>query len=108
MGRGTYNGGGTIVGFRSGWFGKSPAGKKIKPKGVLTNKQSLKKAAQREAIFAAEEARREKLEKASEARKAARAATFPDPHEVSKVVHRQRAAAARMRKIVVERRRLSD
>lgn len=107
MGRGTYNGGGTVVGFRSGWFGNSPTGKKTKPKGVLTNKQSLK-AAQREAVVVAEKARREKLEKASEARKAARAATPPDPEAINKVAHRQQAAAARMRKIVVERRKLSD
>lgn len=106
MGRGTYNGGGTIVGFRSGWFGNSPAGKKAKTKGVLTKKQSPKKAAQRESMAAAEKARREKLEKASEARKAARAATQPDPEAISKVAHRQQVAAARMRKIVVERRKL--
>lgn len=113
MGRGTYNGGSTVVGFRSGWFGNSPTAKKAKEKKAkakkakgFTNQQSLKKAANPEAKAAADTARREQLVKESEARKAARAARAADPAVISKVIHRQQMAAERMRKIVVERRRL--
>lgn len=107
MGRGTYNGGSTIV----GWFVNFGAGRKTKlklDKLPKTLGRAKKKAATKAGLVKQDDAQRARRAAVAERRQAVRAAMAalsPDEREKVRVAQEERAAK-RMEYVIVERRRL--